>query len=625
MENGTVNRRQVLIGGAAGALAALAPRIAWAEQKTGQRPNILCLTSEDNNPFLGCYGDEVAQTPTLDALAAEGVRYEHAFSSAPVCAPSRFALITGMYAESCMPGLHMRATAKMPDFVRGWPQYLREVGYYCTNNSKTDYNADIDIAATWDDSSGRAHWRNRPDGAPFLAIFNFMTTHESSLHNPRTPVTDPQLVDVPDYLPDTPEVRRDIAVYYDLHATLDGQIADVLAQLAADGLEDDTIVVYYGDHGGAMPRGKEYVFDSGLRTPLIIRFPPKWAHLSPHAPGSVVTSPVNLIDVPPTLLSVVGVPVPDYMHGHALAGDDYDGPQEYAFGARNRRGERWDFARTVRDERFRYIRYYEPHRIYMQHNAYTWQQPSMQVWEQHHLDGDLNALQERFWGTKPAEELYDLEADPDEVVNLADDERYHLQLARMRTALDRHMVAIRDQGFIPEGAPMEGYDQSRMPGAYPLQRVMALAKSAAERQPRNAPRFAANLRDQNEVVRYWAAQGLLMLGEGATGVAADMLPAFDAEPSPRVRVVLAEALVHVGHADVAVPYLTATMASHEDSIVRLMAVNALTYIPRDAAMPAIDVAEAAYEDPNQEVRSASRYLFHMLDGSYEPSLPLFRF
>jgi arylsulfatase A-like enzyme len=221
------------------------------------------LVSEDNNPWIGAYGDSLARTPNIDALAARGLLYRNAFSAAPVCAPSRFAILTGVHAESCAPANHMRARARLDGELRTYPEYLREAGYYCTNNDKTDYNCDVDAAAIWNESGKNAHWKNRPEGAPFLAVFNLGTTHESSLFQPVAGAVTLTEVRVPAYLPDTPEIRQDFASYYNLIERMDGELGARLRELEDAGLLDDTIVFYYSDNGGALPRTKRYCHDQG--------------------------------------------------------------------------------------------------------------------------------------------------------------------------------------------------------------------------------------------------------------------------------------------------------------------------------------------------------------------------
>ncbi|MFJ9567534.1 sulfatase-like hydrolase/transferase [Streptomyces fuscichromogenes] len=582
-------------------------------------PNILWFLSEDNNPYIGAYGDPLARTPTIDTLAAKGILYRNAFCPAPVCAPSRFALLTGVHAESAGPAENMRATGEIPESIRGIGEYLREAGYYTTNNYKTDYNADIDLAATWNANGLLAHWRNRPAGAPFYSVFTSMTTHESALiADIATPVTDPAAVRVPAYLPDTLAVRRDRARYYDLVAAMDGELASRLKELDSAGVAEDTIVFYLADNGGVLPWSKRFANDAGLRVPLIAYFPDKWAHLASYAPGSVAEEPVDTTDLAPTALSLAGVAIPEYVQGQSLAGVSRDPARQYAFGMRNRMDERYDMVRTVTDGQLRYIRNYTPHRIYGQHTNYMWQQTGYKVWEQAHLDGTLDDVQERFWSSKPAEELYDYAADPDGLDNLVDDPSRSADLDRLRTALDAYLIEINDNGFIPEGAALEGYDDSRVPGAYPIEDVIELAGQAIQRDASLAGYFAGRLGDANLVIRYWAAQGLLILGPDA----APQLPAleqrWEVEDSPQVKVALAEVLVNLGSAEPVFPWLADTLKTSDSVPVRLQAVNALTYIgdAAKAVLPAIDFVTLL--SGNEYLFAAGSYLGTLLRGTYTP-------
>jgi arylsulfatase A-like enzyme len=618
-----IDRRSFLARGAGGvaALSAASTVAAQASANTGARPNILWFISEDNNPFIGAYGDPVANTPTIDRLAEEGARFETVYSAAPVCAPSRFALITGMYPESCGPAHHMRAIAKMPSYVRGFPEYLRAVGYYCTNNAKTDYNAPIDIAATWDASSAQAHWRNRPAGAPFFAQFTTLANHESALFATTPLTTRPEDVRVPAYLPDTRTIREDRARSYDNMTRMDALLAARLAELDADGLADDTIVFYFGDNGGALPRSKRFANDDGLRVPLIVRIPEKWRHLAPGRPGSVVRSPVSCIDLPPTALALAGVPIPEYMDGRPLIGDR-PAKRRYVFGQRSRMDERYDLQRAVRDEHYLYIRNYMPHRPYGQHMGYMWQQRGYQDWEQHHLDGDVDVVQERFWDAKESEELYDIHRDPDQVRNLAHSRKHRDELYRLRTALDEHILDTNDNGFIPEGSALEGFEQSRIPGAYPLRRVMRVAETAIERDPDNLEPLVRDLEDDNEAIRFWGAQGVLMLGDAGQPAVAALNERLSSDPSPHVRVVAAEALARLGHTGRPVKFLAETIDTHGSVRVRLLALNALTYVGI-AALPYMPVVERAADSSDEYVRNAGRYLRFVLTGTYTPSSPVF--
>lgn len=614
----SLSRRRAL-----GTAAALATTLATrgAKASPGERPNILWLVSEDNNPFIGAYGDALAHTPTIDRLAKDGVLYRRAYATAPVCAPSRFALITGAYAQSNAPANQMRAVSRLPVGWRTTPEFLRERGYHCTNNAKTDYNCAIDAAKVWNRSGTDAHWRQRPAGAPFFAVFNHETTHESQLFKTTPGRVTPDQVRVPGYLPDLPEIRADIASYYNLMERMDGQIAARLAELEADGLADNTIVFYYSDNGGALPRSKRYCYEEGLRCALIVRFPPRWAHLAPTSPGGVVEAPVSFIDLPPTVLALAGAPQPPQMQGRPLFPPRRRPGPAYVFGMRNRMDERYDMVRTVTDGRYRYVRNYMPHRPAGQHQAYAWQAKGYQAWEASHLAGGAPAVQEAFWNPRPFEELFDLDADRDQLTNLATRPAHQGALTRLRRALDRHMLAINDNGFIPEGSPLEGFEASHAPGAYPLARIMAMAAAAGARDPNRLGSFRAGIADQNEVMRYWAATGLIVLGAAAAPARGDLLQRLDVEPSPQVRVALSEALCAAGDAGAGVAAL-GDLLKNDAVPVKLQALNALTWVGPAASvvLPAIRAAGAGVGEP---LRSASLYLSLSLEGGYTPTTPVF--
>lgn len=612
------------LAGAVAVTAAAAPAAATPRRSPGERPNILWLVAEDHYPFVGAYGDPVAHTPALDRLAHEGIRYENSYSTAPVCAPSRFALLTGVAPQSAGPAEHMRAAGRIPGFLKGFPQYLREAGYYTTNNSKTDYNAVVDMEATWDASSATAHYRDRPARAPFFAVFNDMTTHESCLFTAQDGRTRREEIRLPAYLPDTPEIRGDFAHYYDAMETMDSHVATQLADLDAAGLAEDTIVFFYSDNGGVLPRSKRHCYDEGLRTALIVRFPKKWAHLAPRPAGSVEERAVTSVDYGPTVLALAGVDIPGHVQGRPFTGVRRPPAARYAFGGRDRMDERYDMVRTVRDERYRYLRNYAPHRPWGQHGAFAWLAQGYQSWQQAHLDGTLDAVQDRFWGTKPAEELYDLHADPDEIHNLADGPAHAHTLKRLSEALDAHLVAVHDNGFIPEGSPLEGWEQSRRPGAYPLRQVMRLARHAIDRNQRHLPEFVRELGHDNEVVRYWAGQGLLLLGSAAKPALVRLTRTLRTDASPQVRISAAETLIGQGHhVGEAVDFLARTLAEHADPRVRLQAINALTFIETDLARPARAAIEAAAVSRDEYLHNAGRYLKFVLDGTYTPSSPVY--
>ena len=535
--------------------------LAWSAIASGaDRPNVLWITSEDNGPHLGCYGDQYSQTPNLDRLAARGMRYTNASSTAPVCAPARTVIISGMWAPS-LGGQHMRSQVKVPRQFKMYPQYLREAGYYCTNNSKTDYNLAVEMRLLWDESSRTAHWKNRSSDQPFFSIFNFTISHESQIRNAikdKDRIHDPSQVRIPAYHPDTPEVRKDWAQYYDRLTMMDAQCGQALAELQEAGLDGDTIVFYYGDHGSGMPRNKRWPYNSGLSVPLIVYVPPKWQHLAPtdYQPGGHSDRLVSFYDLGPTVLSVCDIDLPENMHGRPFMGQQRHGvdPPEYAFGFRGRMDERYDLVRVVRDKRYIYLRQFMPHKIYGQHISYMFQTPTTRVWKQWYDEGKLDTVQSRFWQTKPSEELYDLQADRDEVHNLADSPEHQAVVQRMREALMQQLLAWRDLGFLPEGqihsragddAPWTmAQDETR----YPMKKILAMADQASSGEADALPRILAGLSDDDSAVRYWAVMGLLFREQAGWQTGNTLLRTALADEAPEVRVAAAEALGRYGNA-----------------------------------------------------------------------------
>lgn len=516
------------------------------------RPNILWITSEDNSPYLGCYGDPLAHTPHLDRLAAQGVRYRHAFANAPVCSTARTTLITGMYASS-LGVQHHRSRVAIPESFQLYPEHLRAAGYFCSNNSKTDYNV-ASARNLWNESSPRAHFKNRAPGQPFFAVFNFTTSHESQVAPKGGKTTfrvPPEKIVLPPYHPDTPDIRRDWANYYDQMTLMDEQVGKLLAELEQAGLADETIVFYYSDHGGALPRSKRNLHDSGTRVPLILRFPPKWAHLAPAKPGEWVNDLVSFVDFPPTIFSLCGVPIPAHYEGRPFLGEKKVAPREHVFLLRGRMDERYDTIRAVRDAEFRYVRNYAPHRPWGQHYSYPFQvQPSMRSWFAEFTAGRCNEAQAAYWKPKPGEEFYQLADDPFEIRNRIAEPPPAARVAKLRAALRTEILKTRDTGFIPEGmfSKLAGdktiYDYAQSP-AYPLERILDLADKASDRNPANLPAFLTALDDPHPVVRYWAATGCLILGDKAGAAKAKLRARLDDEWLD-VRVVAAEAVAHLG-------------------------------------------------------------------------------
>ena len=599
------------------------------------RPNILWLVAEDTSATsLGIYGPSLARTPALDALAARSVVFDRCFGE-PVCAPSRFTLITGIHAASCGPAHHMRAQGRITPDIVGFPALLRAAGYFTSNNAKTDYNAPIDMAATWDAAGRKAHWRARPDPTrPFFAVFNHEVSHESCLFPHEDgplpfPAADPAAVRVPAYQPDTPEIRADWARHADHLGLLDRQIAARLAELAEDGLADDTIVFFYGDNGGVTPRSKRFLHASGTRVPLLVHVPPRWRHLAPADPGTRLADPVGFADFGATVLAIAGVPRPEAMQGRPFAGVDR-APRASVYCTRDRMDERYDMMRSVMDRRWLYIRNFRPDLPAVQPLAYMFRGRGYQSWDRLAREGRLTGAAARSYGPRPPEELYDLDADPDNVVDLAADPALRGELERLRAMLVDRAVEIVDNGFLPEGSPLEGYAESRAGAGFPVRRVVELAMLASAGDPANLPRFVERLDDPCEPIRWWAAQGCTILARGHAGAAAtplgsaatDALEHRLADDSPAVRVAAAEALVAAGRPDRALRALGAVLEA-DDAWPKLQALNVVDRIGR-AALPLLPALErlrpAADRDGSDgagDRRRAERYpadlLSHVLD------------
>ena len=545
-----------------------------------ERPNILWITSEDNGPHMGCYGDDGATTPNLDALAAKGVVYSNAWSTVPVCAPARTAIITGMYPSS-LGAEHMRSMAALPEHVKLYPEYLRAAGYYTTNNAKQDYNVPGGETA-WDESSGRAHWKNRAEGQPFFAIYNINVTHESQIRKrPHEAQHDPDALTPPPYYPDTPEVRRDWAQYYDKMTQMDTMAGARLREIEEAGLMEDTIIFYYGDHGVGLPRGKRSVCNSGLLVPLIVYVPEKFKHLMPQdfTPGGRSDRLVSFVDLAPTLLALAGAEIPTHMQGKAFFGAPEIPEKEYLFGLRGRMDERVDFVRAVRDKRYVYVRNYMPHLPHIQHVAYQLQTPTTQVWHAAFEAGNLTEKSAYFFERRDAERLYDLESDPHEMHSLVDSPEHEDVLRRMRAKLREIQLETRDTGFIPEPDMREVYGNAvlRMLAqddeAYPLELILEAAEDASRAsKPEDT---LSRLTHEHPVIRYWALMELLIdesanieyppeirtqsrEEEGAFRFysktenvdpnvkLSDLEIMLDADESPAVRIVAAELLARYG-------------------------------------------------------------------------------
>jgi N-sulfoglucosamine sulfohydrolase len=582
-------------------------------------PNILWLTAEDMSPQLGCYGDAEARTPRLDAFATQAVRFTRAFATAPVCSPARSCLITGMYATS-LGTQRLRSEFPVPTAFSPFTSHLRAAGYYCSNNVKTDYNLRNEaefIRVGWDESSPTAHWRGRRPGQPFFAVFNFMTTHQS-----RTSVWshdefereigtklapeerhNPARLTLPPFYPETAEARRAWARYRDCITLMDRQVGDILDQLAADGLADNTIVFFYSDHGMGMPRGKRCLHDSGLHVPLLIRFPKKWEHLAPGSSGSTNDRLVSFVDFPPTVLSLCRIKAPAHFQGTPFLGPDVGEPRHYVYGARDRVDEAFDVARSVRDDRWLYIRNFMPHLSWMQPEGYSDASTFRQEFKRLAAHGQLEPGPLTYAAPRRAiEELYDTKTDPHQLHNLAAASEHRTILDRMRAELRRWQLTTRDAGFLTEpqmwsrlgngGTP---WSVARDKSQYPLERLLDAAEAVGRNE--STARQRSWLRDTDDAMRYWAAVGLHARSRLAD-VDLELLRDALHDSSPVVRIEAAAALAGHGESEAALPVLTSALRdeSPEVTLHAARALELLEPVPPSAKAPmqeALTRAQAA--------------------------------
>lgn len=527
--------------------------------ETQERPNILWLTSEDNSAeYLRLYDERGAPMPNLERLAEEGLVFNHAFANSPVCSTARSSIVSGVYGPRAFTHQHRRSElVPIADGLRLFPWYLRQAGYYTTNNSKEDYNYVADSEA-WDDSSKKASYRNRSEGQPFFHIQNFGTTHEGRLHFTREEITptetDSEGVTVSPVHPDTEIFRYTVARYHDLHRALDVQIGLFLDQLETDGLADNTIVFYYGDHGGVLPGSKGYLYERGLQVPMVVYAPKKWQHLLPSNAGSRVDGFVSFVDLAPTVLNLAGIRLPDAFDGKPFLGKGV-GLKELelrntVFSYADRFDEKIDQVRGLRVGNYKYIRNYFPYQPDGLMNEYRYRMLAYQEWEALYRAGELTEKESQFFESREPEALYDLESDPYELVNLAGDPAFGKQLKRMRGQLRKQLVAMPELGLYPESALLAAggsnpiaFGQEKRGEILELIRIADLSLSTFSKAKR---RIAAALESENAWVRYWGLVTCSSFGEEASEFIDEAKALSEDDPENLVRLRAVEFLGLVG-------------------------------------------------------------------------------
>jgi N-sulfoglucosamine sulfohydrolase len=582
-----------------------------------KRPNILWITAEDMSPTLGCYGDSFATTPNIDQLATESARYTHAFATSPVCSPSRACLINGCIAPS--QGAHaMRSLIPIPAALNGFPTLLREAGYYTTNNVKTDYNSGAETRITetaWDACSDTADWRGREKGQPFFTVINLMESHQSrsmvwpypqfqqevQSHLSASEIHDPKLVPLPPYYPDTPLVRKTVARYYDCVTRMDQRVGEILTNLKNDGLYEETIIFFYSDHGSGMPRHKRALLDSGMRVPLLIRLPEKYQEMARSVVGKGdVSRLVSFEDFGPTVLSLAGFDaLPAHMTGRAFLGRLDASPRQYVFGHRDRVDEIMDMARSIRSQRYLYIRNYMPHLGYNQQGAWIDQADVRSEFYKLAASGKASPAQDQYLSeTRPPEELYDCVKDPLNLNNLAYSLEHEDVVMKMRKRLHRQLIETRDLGLVPElelwrhakvMPPMKWKSTAQCnPEA-----ILAAAELVGADDEKT---IAKTLDDRDPAIRYWGAVACSAAEALPEYLATKLRNMYD-DPSKAVAIEAANAVARHTDDAAALDALTRWF-DHDDRTVVLHAARAIELLADPRSKEAVlELAKQYQEEP----------------------------
>ncbi|WP_236980998.1 sulfatase family protein [Membranihabitans maritimus] len=565
-------------------------------QQNHEKPNILWITCEDISPYLSCYGDSEALTPNIDKLAEEGTLFTRAFANAPVCAVSRSTILTGMYSTTL--GTHqMRSMPQLPANIPNYPSLLRENGYYCTNNSKTDYNSNYEKEKKllWDEVSSEAHWKNAPDKTPFFSVFNITNTHESQLSQdrikhyvsnedlPKSPRINPKSINLPPYHPDLPEIRQDWARLYDQITFMDSKVGTLLEELAQSGKADNTIIFFYSDHGGQLSGSKRYIYSRGTHIPLIVYFPKKWQHLNPTPSGQPNDELVSFIDFPKTILSITESTVPAKMQGRIFLGPDKEKGPDYTYFYRDRMGARYDFSRAVTDGTHYYIYNFYPHKPRGRDSRYGHSvQTNWGAWEKHYDAGKTNRLQSLFFKPKPTEQLFNIQKDPWNIENLAGEKKYKKTQEKLSRALDQWIIDTKDIGLIPEPMIYELigsdkkyktiYEFAQSP-EYPVEDILHTAKLSSQ----GPNKYETSIQSKNPVIRYWGIYGLFRTENIEESSINQLKTIAINDPSATNRVMAIQTLGKHGQTETAFDLLMKEAKNTKVPYLFLMAINAFQY------------------------------------------------
>jgi len=599
------------------------------QQEELPKPNILWVTIEDTSPqFIGCYGDENASTPVIDNLAEEGVRFTNAFSTGTVCSPSRTAIITGVKTYKAGTGNH-RSKYPVPEFMKGFPYYLQQQGYYTTNNVKTDYNVAGEkefIAEAWNESSNKAGWWDRKPGQPFFAVFNYNESHQSRtmtetygwyLKNVLEHLAPEERIgenefEMPPFYRDSPEMRKQFARVYNSIKLTDNRIGELLARLEADNLKDSTIIFFYADHGEGMPRGKTNGINYGYRVPFIIWFPEMYKHLSPWGTAGVTTDElIDFTDLAPTLVSLAGGELPEHLEGRPFLGGKRSVPVNHLHLSSDRSDNGIDMVRSVTDGKFVYSRNYMPYIYEARYIRYMEIGEIKQHMRKDWAENKLNPLQKSLFEPRPAEFLFDIENDLWETKNLAEEPEFQPVLEKMRRLLKEEVLKSRDVMFLPEyeigllSDSTTAYEFRLDAEKYPLEEIYEAASLAGFRGKEVAEKQLELLSDENPVIRYWAILGLRSQNsEILKPFSEKILEAMDDEYPPVA--VLASAIAYGIFNDKTAEENLKKFCARKNLDISLMAVYSLLYFEPEQRKPFVESVWEAREmdDRNYNVRAA---------------------
>lgn len=495
------------------------------------KPNILWLVIEDSSPQnIGCYGSSAVNTPNIDKLAEGGIRFTNAYSSGTSCAPSRSTIITGVRTFKMGTG-NQRSKIPIPDLIKGFPYYLKQVGYYTTNNSKTDYNTSSEptiIQNSWNENSKTAGWWNRQPGQPFFAVFNYHSSHQSRTMTdsydtyiskvlnqlPDSLEVGENDFEMPPYLADNADMRKEYARMYNGISLTDYNIGKQLKKLEDAGLMDSTIIFFYSDHGQGMPRIKTNGIGQGYKVPFVVWFPEMYKHLSPYGTGGVVTSEqINFADLGPTILSLAGIVSPDYFDGRAFLGNHREAAPKYMYVSNDRVDNGLNVNRAVIKDSLIYVRNFTPFQPEQRYIDYFMKGEICKLMYEDFIDKLLPANQSFVFEKRKPEAFYNLANDKWEMNNLIDSREYAKEIDSMRKFMEKNILQNKDIMLVSE------YDYNNLPvGTTPYQyrltedyninEIWGAASLAGFSGDAIKQKQLEKLDHQNKLVRYWAAIGL---------------------------------------------------------------------------------------------------------------------